>query len=327
MTIEFRPARRKAETVLLGLVGPSGAGKTFSALLVASGLCADGARIVVIDTEGFQGRALQYAPPGRDTFDFDHYKLTGPYSAKRYQEAFEAAEKQAGKGGVVIIDSMSAEHENEGGALEQHHQLTGGDDRKKMVAWAQIRPHQHALCRAILNASCHVILCFRAEDKIKIVGGKPVPIGWQAIGWKRWPYELQVSLLLSHDRKGVPIIDGFEWGKLPINMKDMVPTDLPLTAEVGKRLAAWAAGGQQASEASAAVERGKGVTARSICDAFGECQTQDAFWETLNMHAGALKALQDRGGTSWETVNNHVSSARKRLGLEPREGFAEESAA
>jgi hypothetical protein len=245
VTFEFRPARRVAETVLLGLVGPSGSGKTYSALLVATGLCAPGARIIVIDTEGHHGRALQYAPPGGNTFDFDHLKLIAPYSAERYQEAFKAAEARAGAGGVVIIDSMSAEHESEGGALEEHHRRTGGDAKMNMIAWAHIRPNQHALCRALTNSPCHVIVCFRAEDKVKVVGNKPVPVGWQAIGWKRWPYEMQVCVLLSHERKGVPIVDGFEWGKIPINLAGVIPTDRPLTAEVGKRLAGWASGGQK----------------------------------------------------------------------------------
>ena len=150
---------------------------------------------------------------------------------------------------------MSAEHESEGGALEEHHERTGGDAKLNMVAWAHIRPHQHALCRALTNSRCHVIVCFRAEDKVKVVGNKPVPVGWQAIGWKRWPYEMQVCLLLSHDRKGVPIIDGFDWGKVPINLAGIIPTDKPLTAEVGKRMAAWAAGGQKAPDSSGVAQQ------------------------------------------------------------------------
>ena len=213
-------------------------------------MCSPTGRVVVIDTEGHHGRALQYAPPGEHSFDFDHLKLSAPYSAQRYQAAFEAAEKATGAGGVVIIDSMSAEHESEGGALEEHHERTNGDAKLNMVAWAHIRPHQHALCRALTKSRCHVIACFRAEDKVKVVGNKPVPVGWQAIGWKRWPYEMQVCLLLSHERKGVPIVDGFDWGKVPINLAGIIPTDKPLTAEVGRRMAAWAAGGQKAPDSS-----------------------------------------------------------------------------
>lgn len=44
----FKKAERKQAKLRLGLVGPAGSGKTFSALQIASGL---GGKVAVIDTE------------------------------------------------------------------------------------------------------------------------------------------------------------------------------------------------------------------------------------------------------------------------------------
>lgn len=254
MSWEFKPARRTASKVLIGLVGPSRSGKTFSALEIATGLVSlTGGRIAVIDTEGDAGRALHYAPPGDHCFEFDHLKLNAPYSAERYLEAFRAAEAHVGSG-VVIIDSCSAEHEDEGGALEQHVKITGGDHKKNMVGWAEIRPKQRRLLAAIKNSAAHVICCFRAEDKTGVgKDGKPLHIGWEAVGWKRWPYELDICIPLGIHQKGVPVLGQVDWGDIPINMSSLVPLDRPLSRDVGRALAEWAGSGEPRSTRPAMV--------------------------------------------------------------------------
>ena len=290
MILSIKPARRAASKALIGLVGPSGAGKTLSALMLAKGLVStNGGKIVVVDTEGADGRALQYA----EMFDFLHAKLPPPYSADRFREAFVEAEEIA-EGGCVILDSCSAEHEDQGGALEQHGKLTGGDERKNMRAWGDIRPAQRRWMSAVTKASCHVICCFRADDKtgVEMKNGKMVPValGWQAIGWKRWPYELQISVLLSIHQKGVPIIQGFEWGKIPLNMADLVRTDRPLDEATGKRLAEWLSGGDKS------VQAGSGRAPAPAQPASGKPAPREWTKETLRLEGEKIAAaLRDHG--------------------------------
>jgi hypothetical protein len=104
-TFTFRPAVRENIGLLIGLIGASGGGKTFSALRLATGL-AGGKRFVIIDTES--GRATHYA----DRFQFDHGDLTAPYRPDRYREAIEAAIRAGYP--VVVVDSASHEHAGEG---------------------------------------------------------------------------------------------------------------------------------------------------------------------------------------------------------------------
>ena len=99
-----KPAVRERVPLLVGLMGPSGSGKTFSALRLAAGMREiTGGDIYCIDTES--KRALHYA----DDFDFQHVEFAAPFSPLDYLQAIEyCVEKKAG---VVIVDSLSHEHE------------------------------------------------------------------------------------------------------------------------------------------------------------------------------------------------------------------------
>ena len=127
MTYTFRPGKREGLPLLIGIAGPTGAGKTFSAMRLASGL-ADGERFAVIDTEN--RRALHYA----DQFAFDHTELRAPFRPERYLEVIEQAAKQYG---VVVVDSFSHEYAGDGGLLDWHEEeldRIAGDDFKRREA-------------------------------------------------------------------------------------------------------------------------------------------------------------------------------------------------
>lgn len=309
MILSIKPAKRAADKALIGMVGPSGSGKTFSALSLAKGLISNGGKIVVVDTEGAHGRALQYA----DMFDFLHAKLEPPYTADRFREAtLEAI--SAAEGGCVILDSCSAEHEDSGGALEQHGRLTGGNENKNMMAWGDIRPAQRRWLSVVTKAPCHMICCFRADDKTGVEKndkGKwvPVSLGWQAVGWKRWPYELQISVLLSIHKKGVPIIDGFEWGKLPMNMADLVPTNQPLDEQTGRRLAKWLDGGEKAAAS------GNGSSSLFPMSEDEARAAYDRIQKALKGHGNDMENLKASWDINEATIGQLPASGREKLGL------------
>ena len=76
-TFDDRPATREATPLLVGLVGPSGAGKTFSALRLATGVQrVVGGDIYFIDTEARRG--LHYA----ERFTFRHLPFGAPFSPR-----------------------------------------------------------------------------------------------------------------------------------------------------------------------------------------------------------------------------------------------------
>lgn len=250
MSFQFKPATREDVNLLIGLAGGTGSGKTYSAMELATGLAA-GARFAVIDTEA--GRAKHYA----DDFQFDSADLAPPFSPGAYSEAIAAAD--AAGYPVIVVDSMSHEHAGDGGLLDMHDvefQRMGGKDSSKMAAWVKPKGEHKKMVSKLLQLRAHLILCFRAEQKIEMVkvDGKwqIVPKrsltgldGWIPISEKNLPFELTVSFLLTADAPGIP-----KPIKLPDRLKPFFPLDRPIGLDAGKELAAWAAGGKAPKRAA-----------------------------------------------------------------------------
>lgn len=251
MSFTFRNSSdaTSALPLLIGLIGPSGGGKTLSALRLATGIQkVRGGKIVALDTEA--RRMLHY----RKQFDFRYLEFTPAFSSLRYCEALEAAAKEA-EGGVVIVDSMSHEHESTDGYLEYHEkELTriAGDDWKArqkatFTAWIKPSADRRKLINKILQIDCAFIFCFRSKEKLKIVaGGQPIPLGWQAIAGEEFAYEMTVRCLLTPGANGVP-----DWSesafknhvaKLGDSHKVMFPAGKQLDESIGEQLAIWAKG-------------------------------------------------------------------------------------
>jgi hypothetical protein len=247
----FKQAIREEVGLLMGLVGPSSSGKTYSAMRLASGIVGPGNKFAVIDTES--RRALHYA----DKFDFMHCELNPPFKPEKYADAIKAAIGAGFK--AIVVDSMSHEWSGEGGVLEwQEEELTrmvGNALKKnpnaseyqlreamKMASWIKPKSGHKHMTQRLLQVNAHLILCFRAEEKIKMEKDKDgkmqiVPIGWQPICSKEMPYELTTSFLLNPDKPGYPI---------PIKVQDqhrhLFPIDKLINEESGKGLADWAKG-------------------------------------------------------------------------------------
>lgn len=254
MTFQVRPARRSSVPLVIGLAGPSGGGKTRSAIALARGLAGDDGRIILIDTEN--GRSQMYADiaPPWEWLDFH-----APFTPERYVQALTAAEQQ--NPAVIVLDSISHEYDGQGGMndiVETYLQQHAGDDERKrsslsFAAWAEAKNRHKRLVTAILRLRCHLIVCMRAQDKIELVKnskGKLEAIpkrtmigvdGWEPISERRLPYELTTSLLLLPSAPGVP-----HPIKLPEPLRDLIPLERPLDEQVGAALANWAspAGGQ-----------------------------------------------------------------------------------
>lgn len=267
-TFTFRPAVREETSVLLGLAGPSGSGKTLSALRAARGLAGgDDTKIFAIDTE--QGRMLHYAcagneKPGPFKFRFNHLRMEAPFSPEAYASAIMAARAAGAK--VIIVDSMSHEHEGAGGILEQHEQqlekMAGQDwakrERMKFTAWIVPKAAHNKLVNSILQQPCHMIFCFRAKDKLVLVKNEkgkiePTKAGWTAICSDRFEYEMTTLLMLPPNAKGVPDLNA-EQTKLQEQHRSFFPVGQPITEKAGELLAAWAKGGVAVEKPAAKVE-------------------------------------------------------------------------
>ena len=95
----FQKATKTKSLLRMALFGPSGAGKTYSALSIASGIAEVlKSRVAVIDTEN--GSASKYA----DRFDFDALDLDS-HTVFAYRDAINEAAQEGYK--VLVIDSLS----------------------------------------------------------------------------------------------------------------------------------------------------------------------------------------------------------------------------
>lgn len=241
---------------MIGLIGASGSGKTVSAMRLAKGICGD-EPFAVIDTEA--RRALHYA----DMFKFDHCELHDPFRPENYADAIQTADK-AGYG-AIMVDSMSHEWAGSGGILdwqEEELQRMAGDNWQKreackMAAWVRPKMEHKKMVQRLLQVKTTLILCFRAEEKVKMMKdekGKTVivPIGWQPICSKELPYELTVSLLLTPEEPGYP-----KPLKLQEQHKLLFPLDKPVNEESGKAIAEWASGGEVKATAQVSEDQRK----------------------------------------------------------------------
>jgi len=252
-TFETKPAVRSQVPLLISLVSPSGAGKTYSALRLATGIQrVVGGDISVLDTEA--RRALHYA----DRFKFHHTEFAAPFGPLDYLAGIEHCIKQGAK--TVVIDSASHEHEGPGGVLEMHEreiermvkEWSTTRENVQLGAWAKPKQERRRLINALLQIPCNFILCFRAKEKLKIEKGKdPQELGWMPIAGDEWIYEMTLQCLLMPGAQGIPNWTPEGDGakkivKLPEQFKALLLGEKhagkPLSEDIGQALALWAAG-------------------------------------------------------------------------------------
>src|SRR5262245_29304556 len=137
MALQFKKAVKTEAKLRLALVGPTGSGKTFSALQIATFM---GMPVAVIDTE--RGSAKKYA----DIFNFDVLELES-YHPQRYIEAIHAAE-DAGFG-IIVIDSLTHAWAGKDGALQQVDKAkSAAGNNDGFGAWRKVTPLHNDLVNA-----------------------------------------------------------------------------------------------------------------------------------------------------------------------------------
>jgi hypothetical protein len=183
----IRKAERKKAKLRLGLAAPSGAGKTYSALLMAFGL---GGKVGLIDTE--HGSGDLYAHLG----DYDIIGIEAPYTVAKYTAAIREFE-QAGYT-TIIIDSLSHAWSGDGGLLDKQGKMA---DRgtNSFAAWRTITPEHNALVDAMLQSPCHIIATMRAKQEYVLETNdkgkqQPKKVGMAPVQREGMEYEFTVML-------------------------------------------------------------------------------------------------------------------------------------
>lgn len=185
----FKKAKREQIWVKVLMTGPSGSGKSMSALRMASGLAKKcGSGIAYIGTEG--SRDLYYS----DKYDYDLLQLDEPYEPEKYIEAIDEAINAGYK--VLIIDSLSHEWQT---INDIHDKMPGNS----FTNWGKLKPRHRAMVEKIMYSPIHIISTARGKDTwvLEEKNGKQVPkkLGMGAQQDKDISYEYTVSLVIDQD--------------------------------------------------------------------------------------------------------------------------------
>jgi len=213
----FKPATRTKSRLRMAIAGPSGSGKSFTAMRMATAVAGAGGRICVVASEpGAMEKYADLSPDGIP-WKFDVCTLDD-YSPTKYREAIIAAGREGYT--VCIIDSMSHEWEGAGGALELVDQKAAkGRGNKFTEGWGEVTPMHRSLFEAIVRSPCHIIATVRTKTDYAMETDergktKPVKVGTKPVQREGIEYEFDVfcRMDLTHtlivEKTRCPAIDG-----------------------------------------------------------------------------------------------------------------------
>lgn len=304
-TVEFLTAAEinAPLPISIGLSGGSGTGKTYTALLLASGIADSiagkpGAPVAFIDTEN--RRALHY----RQEFPqiLNHYVDFGPtdragnmtgYPPERWIALIDVVEKAGVK--AMVIDSFSHAWEGINGILDlqaaELERLAGGDEKKAervgQLAWAAVKPRYRRLINRIIRSSANTIICTRAKPVMQ-KSTKGANGQWSEANARKTklrrddvPWDVAADGDLVFEMTSMVVLDPAHPGcpryqiKVADQFKRLFHADAPLTAEIGREMAEWSRGRGSAQEEKALMDCAR-AEARKGKAAF------TALWQSLD---------------------------------------------
>lgn len=164
MASQFKVKKAKREKIYVkfALISPSGGGKTYGSLRLATGMANEikketgkDAKILFANTE--QKRGYYYA----NEFDYDIVDIEAPYSPEKYVDLINFAVEDGYD--ILIIDSASHEWEGKGGCLDLQQQAGG-----TYQAWSKVTPRHNKFINAIADSQIHIIATMRGKDQYEI---------------------------------------------------------------------------------------------------------------------------------------------------------------
>lgn len=187
---QLKPAVRRGNKARLALCGPTGAGKTWTALEAATAFVeGTDKRILLIDSE--RGSASLYA----GIYDFDTIEWEPPYDPVELAvDLLKASESY----GCIILDSASHFWMGEGGTLDIVNaaaaKMFGGN---RFSGWSEGTPAQNLMVDAFLASRCHLIVTMRSKMEYILVEndkGRQTPqkVGMEPIQRAGVEYEFTV---------------------------------------------------------------------------------------------------------------------------------------
>lgn len=276
--MQLRKSERSKAKIKMALQGPSGAGKTLSALLIAQGLTNGNlSKVAIIDTEN--GSADLYSHLG----NYNVLTLESPHSPERYMEAIDVC-LNAGME-VIILDSISHAWDY---LIDYHSSLPGNS----FTNWAKITPRQKAFVDKILQCNAHIISTMRVKQDYVLSekNGKMVPekVGLKAIQRDEISYEFTIVFDIDSKHFAVSSKDRtqlFE-GKPPFTVN----------TSTGKKILDWC---------------NSTLTREELKQMVIECNTLKELTELYNTNLDLAKSIEHDFISKRDLLQNLINNATK----------------
>lgn len=253
--------RAGIQPLQVAVLGPPGSGHTKSILRMMAGVQrVRQGPVVLIDTEA--GRSKKYSPkPGEaasppHTYEFLRMDLNEPYRADRCLAAIKAA--LALNPAAIGFDSLSDEHEGEGGYMEWAASEVPNVGGNEWAAYNKPAAARKRLVTFLQHTTVPLFLSFRGKEKSeqkkiddpKHPGRKKkviVQLGWMPVAPLLILKGCDLTCILPWDSKGTPVWKSDRLGedfirKWPDYLVNIISAG-QLTEDTGERLARWAMGG------------------------------------------------------------------------------------
>lgn len=269
-----KKARREKQKAVVGLIGPSGAGKTVSALRVAYGMMKAGypdlseeeiwEKIGVVDTE--HGRSMLYWHEqfGEMTIgDFHHVQFNPPYNTDRYNFAVQSL-KDAGAE-VVVIDSLSHNWSGEGGIVDVHDNMSGNSFQN----WGKLAKETHNIIKTLTRNNVHIISTLRTKQEYVIEQNdkgkaQPTKVGTKPVQKDEMEYEFMLNFNIDMENYATPSKD---------NTRLFKGRKIVLDEEAGALLYKWL---EHGVDAKAEAEKKRLELVQQVKDLVGENEEKQA---------------------------------------------------
>lgn len=290
MAFQVKKAVREKIYTKIALMAPSGGGKTYSSLRLATGMAEEieretgkKARILMGNTESKRG--YYYA----NEFDYDIVDIEAPHNPEKYVELIDFAVSEGYD--ILIIDSSSHEWEGKGGCLELQQQAGG-----TYQSWAKVTPRHNKFINAIADSPIHIIATMRGKDQYEMGKDERGRTSVQKLGVgarQRDGFEYEFSCTFLIDQK----TNTAEAQKDNTHIFDREGPTL-LTENHGKKIIQWA-------------NSGEGYT--PVVRKNEEVATTEGSDELADTKAQIVALCKELGGTKNEalmtTLKSYVPSA------------------
>ena len=203
VNIQIQQAVREKIYAKIALMAPSGGGKTYSALRLATGMLEKlkeldpngdkgmlkNGKILMVNSESSRGR--YYA----NEFQYDIADITPPFSPEKYIEYINEAVRLDYP--ILILDGTSPEWEGRGGCLDLHRQAGG-----RYQDWSVVTPRHDKFLFAISDTPIHIIATMRGKDQYVMTNEDDGHIFVKKLGVgakqrEGFEYEFTISFLLD----------------------------------------------------------------------------------------------------------------------------------